>query len=410
MGLLDLGIEDPNTTGLLSLGLRLMSTPGKFGTALGTAGLGAMGDMRQAQLLNRAQQQEALRQQMLEMQIAQAKQAQAEAQAQAQRDEAFRRSIPNPGFQASQAALAGGGGPTVANAAQIAPVDPRQQFLYEAVQARQIQPMDYFRATEPKQPDYKVVGDSLVQIGGGRVSEAYRAPPKPSETPSEYRLFELSGAKERGLTFDQWDQARRRAGATNIGLPKIDIKVGEGVAGQVGPLLKETREQALSGIKLVDSANRILEAAEKGNLYAGPTANLRLKGAQIADVLGLGGKDTQEKITNTRTVVRAMAEQGVAARSQLGGQAQISNSEQELLTRATSGDINDLTAGEIVQIATLNDRLGRQLYERHSQSLAGLKNTPNTENLTPFFQVPRLPAPFAPKRPGAPVFLGYEQQ
>lgn len=181
MGLLDLGIEDPNTTGLLSLGLRLMSTPGKFGTALGTAGLGAMGDMRQAQLLNRAQQQEALRQQMLEMQIAQAKQAQAEAQAQAQRDEAFRRSIPNPGFQASQAALAGGGGPTVANAAQIAPVDPRQQFLYEAVQARQIQPMDYFKATEPKQPDYKVVGDSLVKIGNGTVSEAFRGAPDPAK-------------------------------------------------------------------------------------------------------------------------------------------------------------------------------------------------------------------------------------
>lgn len=181
MGLLDLGIDDPNTTGLLSLGLRLMSTPGKFGTALGTAGLGAMGDMRQAQLLNRAQQQEALRQQMLEMQIAQAKQAQAEAQAQAQRDEAFRRSIPNPGFQASQAALAGGGGPTVANAAQIAPVDPRQQFLYEAVQARQIQPMDYFRATEPKQPDYKVVGDSLVKIGNGTVSEAFRGAPDPAK-------------------------------------------------------------------------------------------------------------------------------------------------------------------------------------------------------------------------------------
>lgn len=181
MGLLDLGIDDPNTTGLLSLGLRLMSTPGKFGTALGQAGLGAMGDMRQAQLLNRAQQQEALRQQMLEMQIAQVKQAQAEAQAQAQREEAFRRSIPNPGFQASQAALAGGGGPTVANAAQIAPVDPRQQFLYEAVQARQIQPMDYFKATEPKQPDYKVVGDSLVKIGGGKVSEAFRGAPDPAK-------------------------------------------------------------------------------------------------------------------------------------------------------------------------------------------------------------------------------------
>lgn len=50
-GLLNL-TDDPQTLGLLSLGLRLMSTPGKFGTALGQSGLGAMDDvLRQTQLL-----------------------------------------------------------------------------------------------------------------------------------------------------------------------------------------------------------------------------------------------------------------------------------------------------------------------------------------------------------------------
>lgn len=46
-GLLDL-VDDPNQLGLLSLGLRLMSTPGKFGAALGQAGMGALGDVQQA--------------------------------------------------------------------------------------------------------------------------------------------------------------------------------------------------------------------------------------------------------------------------------------------------------------------------------------------------------------------------
>ena len=43
--------EDPATLGLLSLGLRLMSTPGNFGQALGHAGLGALGDVQTAQQL-----------------------------------------------------------------------------------------------------------------------------------------------------------------------------------------------------------------------------------------------------------------------------------------------------------------------------------------------------------------------
>jgi hypothetical protein len=44
MGLLSSPLDDPREVGLLSLGLRLMSTPGSFGQALGRAGLGALND------------------------------------------------------------------------------------------------------------------------------------------------------------------------------------------------------------------------------------------------------------------------------------------------------------------------------------------------------------------------------
>jgi hypothetical protein len=209
----------------------------------------------------------------------------------------------------------------------------------------------------------------------------------------------------------------KRAGATNIA-PKIELKTGESIAGQIGPMLKETRAQAMAGIKLVDSANRILDAAEQGNIYAGPGANMMLRGAQVADVLGLGGKTTQEKISNTRNVVRGMSEQAVAARSQLGGQAQISNSEQELLNKATAGDISELTAGEIIQIAKLNDRLGRQLYDLHSGQIQNISGDPNLAGLAKFYSVPDLPkqrqrkgaesSPAKPAQQGGVKFLGFE--
>jgi hypothetical protein len=69
MGLLDM-YDDPKTMGLLSLGLRLMSTPGKFGTALGTAGMGALGDIQAAQQRQQMQKQRALQEQLLGEQIA----------------------------------------------------------------------------------------------------------------------------------------------------------------------------------------------------------------------------------------------------------------------------------------------------------------------------------------------------
>jgi hypothetical protein len=52
-------LDDPRTLGLLSLGMRLMSTPGKFGSALGQSGLGAMGDMLGAEQSMRARKRQA---------------------------------------------------------------------------------------------------------------------------------------------------------------------------------------------------------------------------------------------------------------------------------------------------------------------------------------------------------------
>ena len=213
---------------------------------------------------------------------------------------------------------------------------------------------------------------------------------KPDSLPSAIQEYKFAVSQGYNGSFDKWNKETRQAGANNFVLPKIEVKTGESIATQVGPMLKESREKAISGINLVNSANRILSVAEKGNLYVGPGANLLMKGAQVADVFGFGGKDTKEKIANTRAVIRGMAEQAVQARSQLGGQSQISNAEQELLNKATSGDISDLTAGEVIQIAELNDTLGRQLYQVHQDQLSNMANDQNLTGLAKFYGVPQI--------------------
>lgn len=117
MGLLDYGFEDPNTAGLLSLGLRLMSTPGKFGTALGQAGLGAMGDMQRARAQQQDRQQAAQRQQLFELQMKQAQQAQADADG---RRSLAQQSAMSPGAMA----VSMNGGPTPAAASALPMTSP----------------------------------------------------------------------------------------------------------------------------------------------------------------------------------------------------------------------------------------------------------------------------------------------
>lgn len=158
-GLLDL--NDPQSMGLLSIGLRLMSTPGKFGAALGTAGMGALGDMQQAQArqqsakqMDAAERMRALQEQMTMLQLAQAKQQQA---AQGKRESYLGSVSPSQG--------------------PAMPVDMAQALAagLSPQEASALMPQ------KPQGADYKVVGGSLLQIGPDGVKEAFRAPQAPQK-------------------------------------------------------------------------------------------------------------------------------------------------------------------------------------------------------------------------------------
>ena len=217
MGLLDTGgFDDPGTLGLLSFGARMSNAPGGFMRALGPSVLGALNDRGQAKQDIAKQAQEQLRMQLLQQQMmdAQAKRAE-EAKARANL-EAFRAKIQSPMMDASQAALSGGGGPTNANAAQMRPVDPRQQMMFEAMQLGQVSPMDYLQSMAPKPEETKVVGDALVGIGPQGVRELYKGAPKQGELPSAVREYEYAKGQGYNGSFQDFQLEQKRAGASSV--------------------------------------------------------------------------------------------------------------------------------------------------------------------------------------------------
>ena len=377
------------------LGLAMLAAAGPSARPMSFGQRMFMGLNQHDQYLAEKEQREQLRKAreaqlaFQQMQMAQMIQQQAERKAAQERaaaiEGAYRGAIRTPQQQAMQQF----GGPTQAAATAAPGMVPQidQRALIESL--AKVDPMTAFQMMLPKERKLTTVAPGASLIDESDPTKAvFTAPDKADKPPTSVQEFLYA---QQNPAFSAWDESRRRAGATNIGLPRIDIKTGEGVAGQVGPMLKGSQEQAMAGLKLVDSAQRILTATQGGNVFLGPMADIRLKAAQFADLLGVGGKDNAEKIENTRAVVRGMAEQAVAARSQLGGQAQISNAEQELINKATSGSIGELTGPETIQIAKLNDRLGRALYAKHQSMLKGLQSVPDTQNLMPFFQVPPLP-------------------
>lgn len=157
MGLLDdisgaLGDMSPELrTGLLSAGLSMLATPGKFGQQVGRGGLAGLQGYQQAQAMAQQRQQMQTQQQMQALQLQQA-----------QRDAARRQRLDElPGqFTRSpaQQALARGGGPTVANAQAMQTLQPEFDEAGYVQALRGIDPMaaiSYQQATAKQGPAVK---------------------------------------------------------------------------------------------------------------------------------------------------------------------------------------------------------------------------------------------------------------
>lgn len=174
---------------------------------------------------------------------------------------------------------------------------------------------------------------------------------------------------------------KARAGATNV-TTRVENKMGDSVGSQVGPILKDSAVATTGAVKMADAAERILDAVDKGGVIAGPTASMRLRGAQIASMLGIGGKDS---VAQTRQVIRGLAESSVEARKELQGQGQVTENEAKAVQKALSGDIDDLTVDEIRDIARLNLRHAAIRAKQHQQYLSSMPESLNPAR--PFYNV-----------------------
>jgi hypothetical protein len=289
-GLLDL-VDDPNQLGLLSLGMRLMSTPGKFGAALGQAGMGALGDVQQARSAMEArklreqqmrfqqlQEERAaaaerrlaalapLQQEAAVLQLRQAQEAERMAQEERQRLDAFRRSIPSPQSQALQA-LGADASPTAANAARMPQVDPRNQFLYGALQAGQIKPMDYLTATQKDTTPIKLgAGERLLEPKTNRV--LVDAMPDPAKmSPVGQLMSEMNalpqGDPHRAIYQNAISKATTHQPGTNLsvntGDNKFEAKAGEVIANQFAEIYK----QGQGAVRALGQVNRLDQLLQK---------------------------------------------------------------------------------------------------------------------------------------------------
>ena len=175
---------------------------------------------------------------------------------------------------------------------------------------------------------------------------------------------------------------------TNV---KIENKMGEGIAAQIGPMMKDSVDIATGAVKQVDAAKRVVGAIDSGKIIAGPFAGGRVTLAQMGQALGVGGADAKQQLANTRDVIRGLAEMTLQGRSQMKGQGAITESEGLLAERANSGKIEDLTIPEIKQLALASERAARFAYAEHERKYQEMLKNPLTASLATYYQGPAMP-------------------
>ena len=168
-GLLDF-ISTPEGQGLLSAAFGGLAGA-RRGTPLnnlGRAGLAGLGGYVDAQDRVTQQDERAKMNQMRDLQLKQMQQQQAAAELARTQEAEFRNTIPSPQESMIQGTLGGNRAPTMANAQQLTPVDPRQQLMFQAMRLGQMKPSEYLTATaKDDTPTILPEGANLV---GGRAS------------------------------------------------------------------------------------------------------------------------------------------------------------------------------------------------------------------------------------------------
>jgi hypothetical protein len=195
-------------------------------------------------------------------------------------------------------------------------------------------------------------------------------------------------------TFNDWYMQKQKAGGVNV-----SVNTAKDLTGQIGDISKESRISALGAVQSAEAANRIIQAVDTNKIFAGVGANQRLTIAQLADGLGFGGKETKDKIANSRTAIQGLAKLTLQGRKQMRGEGAITESEGNLAQRAESGDIN-FTVGEIRQLAEAAKRSAQFQYNQHQNIINTMKADPNTRGLVPYYDVQTDVSIFNPRAVG----------
>lgn len=218
-------------------------------------------------------------------------------------------------------------------------------------------------------------------------SNANRAIPNPNKP------FQLGadGSIVPNSAYQKYELNKAAAGAArvsnNVAVNTEKSLLNE-IAGGVGKQVDASLSAARGAASTISTLNNLDAALNSGKIMAGPATAPAQITLQLGTQLGLGGKNTQETLQNTRAAMQAMAQLELDAAVQIKGQGAVTENERATLRKAASGDIN-MTLPELKTLASVARRTAEARIKQHNQNVQPLLSNPNAGALAPFLTVPQ---------------------
>ena len=163
---------------------------------------------------------------------------------------------------------------------------------------------------------------------------------------------------------------RPPAALVNMGGGKLGDKLGTNAA----DTLNESYAVANSALGTLNSISEVLPILEEGDLYSGPFSTAETFIGRFASKLGIEGRDTPERLNNTVSAMRTIAQFELQAAGQMRGQGQITENERVLIRRTAAGDLKDMTANEVKTLVRALEKTANFRIGQHNAILNNFKN------------------------------------
>lgn len=296
---------------------------------------------------------------------------------------------------ALQSALAGGGGPTVANAEKMQGVQGnnlarmmdayREALLLDDGGKTAEQIKGLIEAEKPKLTKLGK-GEQLIEEGTGKVV-AQGA----EDLPSAVREYQFAVGQGYKGSFNDFQTQQKRAGATNIQMPSIKIgnTFGEDVAKSVAGIVMGQVDAATAAADTVNTVQNMRQALPKA--IVGTGANARIALARLGQTIGISGKDEAETLAATSQIIQGLAKTQLNVAQSNKGQGTFTDFERKLLAQAASGDI-DMSTAELNTLFNAVEKGARKQYQIGKQQAGKVQTNPMFEQIAPFISIPDLPA------------------